>query len=277
MEIRRLHIPKATWLAGVGVALTWARQFTPLSDRVRLLLCFASWTVLTFSLAGWSCAHFETLRNFRHSPKGKSPMTLAIVALFGAGVMVLIWLLVAPLGGKSSTAIEEARSKPAPTPMQDAGRENNPKPRTLHDLFEHDFGELSARLPGSPETHYPGGPEKMEAFLLIDLNSNAKWMSFYIPPSAGTYEISKSLADSYKTSMDEISGRQRLNWIAMRSPGESASRRFGDAAFTGQIYIYHELEMEPRQVADLLDWYKAKGLTLQLRGQAYRATASAIK
>jgi len=187
----------------------------------------------------------------------------------GLGVFVLFPEVIRWVNSKEKTIA--ARNSPPP-PKPPLERKNSTQ--SLHDLFAHDFGDLSARLPGFFKTNYPGGPQEIEALLLIDLNSNAKWMSFYIPLSAGTYEISKSLADSYKSVMREISERQRLNGVAMRSPGDSSPRRFGDTAFTGQVYIYHEMEMEPRQVADLIDLYKARGLTLQLRSQAYRAMQS---
>jgi len=146
--------------------------------------------------------------------------------------------------------------------------------KSLHDLFLHDFGDLSARLPGYPETNYPGGPEKIEALLLIDLNTNAEWMSFYIPLSTGTYEISKSLSDSYRQILNDISKSQMLSAVSVRDPADVSSRRFSDVAFTGQIYIYHELEMEPDQIAGLVALYKSKGLILQLRSRTYQVMRS---
>ena len=91
-------------------------------------------------------------------------------------------------------------------------------------------------------------------------------MAYYLSLSAGTFAIIKSVADSYRTTMEEIGRRNFLDALAIRGPRDAASRRFGDAVFTGKIYFYYEMEMEPRQIADLLDLYRSRGLSLELRG-----------
>jgi hypothetical protein len=108
METRHWHIPKKAFavIANLGIGGVWA--LTPVSEWWRPLLLFAFWLLLVFSCTGWVCANFDIIRRFRHSPNGKHPMTIIVVALFGAVVSVGLWLLINPL----------AASKPTPEVLQ---------------------------------------------------------------------------------------------------------------------------------------------------------------
>jgi hypothetical protein len=71
-------------------------QLAPVPDRLRPWLLFASLGGLIFSSLGWICSHFSGIVKFRHCPRGRSSMAILIVALIGASISVILWLLIKP-------------------------------------------------------------------------------------------------------------------------------------------------------------------------------------
>jgi hypothetical protein len=105
-------VSKSTWGVVVSVAFTIVVSVTPISERWRSVIVFIAWLLLLFSSVGWLLAHVPYLRNIRTGPKGKNPMTLIVVGVFGAAVAIAMWLLIV---GKSTAPRQGVQTSPSPS------------------------------------------------------------------------------------------------------------------------------------------------------------------
>jgi hypothetical protein len=104
---------------------------------------------------------------------------------------------------------------------------------------------------------------QIDSTLYRDAASRTKFMAFYIPHSALTYNVCVGLADDFKKVMDDMSSN-----VVIRSKFGSSSSivEQNELVFSGRIFIFHEAELSLQQRASLDSLYKSKGLGVQFRG-----------
>ncbi len=96
-------------IPGIGLSLIW--YAVPVSENWRSILGFTGFALVVFGSIGWLCSHFDIIRRFRHSPKGKHPMTFLFVGVIGALISIGIWALV-----KTPDKKGESMGKQTPPP-----------------------------------------------------------------------------------------------------------------------------------------------------------------
>jgi hypothetical protein len=138
-------------------------------------------------------------------------------------------------------------------------------PPGLSDLFKEDFPSL-LRQDGETINVQNGSEYKFRSKIYFDFTSNTWFGGFYLPSSPASFDVAGDLADAQKKVFEDMMG---VLHARMKAPGDSSPTDTMDLKFSGRIYIYHEDEFTLRQIADLTDLYKSRGISLQLRGRDY--------
>jgi hypothetical protein len=103
----------------------------------------------------------------------------------------------------------------------------------------------------------------------IDTFARSSFISIYIPICKNPYEL-VSILPQYIPQL--LADMDKSVQIKTTSPGDTVPTTASETTFSGRVYVYYEGQFVPREVADLLDAYSAKGYSLQLRGQEYQTS-----
>jgi hypothetical protein len=137
--------------------------------------------------------------------------------------------------------------------------------KTNKELYNSDFPNY---IKNSTTLDVKGPAEDVVINVTSYFDSFAKsdFISFYIPKCKDPYAISKELADLVSPIVEN---NKNMPNVRVTVPGDTSPTSSTDSTFSGRVYIYYEDQFVPRQVADLLEVYTAKGYSLQLRGGDY--------
>lgn len=107
-------------------------------------------------------------------------------------------------------------------------------------------------------------PIKMQAY--FDFNGRSKFLGYLVPTSQTTYDTCVYLSAISQETFDDLEGAVS---VEAGFVGQRERRSLKDLRFSGQVVIYHEDNLTPRQAVDLSELYKSKDLDLVLRGPEY--------
>jgi hypothetical protein len=227
-------------LAGIGVSDPWI--FFP---------CFGgSWLAFI-----WLCILHEGKRLWR-----------SIVGIIITASLSLIgWRAYHAAQRNDSVLQVLLHSSISPTPQS----EQVARLQTVHDLFQNDFPSL---LKYDSETEFVDGKNntktKIKFRVYQDFEGRSKFVSFYIPSSASTFDACRLMADAIQGFLDEADKVK----IGSLSPGTSAYEWSKDLVFTKKVFVYYESDLTLEQQGQLDSLYKSKGFLIQFRGQGYATT-----
>jgi hypothetical protein len=138
------------------------------------------------------------------------------------------------------------------------------------------FDTASTRLLGvnKPLTlHSDTLPEvEIQARLHLDFDSNAKFLSFYIPTNPNPLRVMAAVLAQLATIVDSMKGVE----ISAGFPEETPTNSSG-LAFTGRVYFYSESDIPHADVQRLEEGACANGLSVRLRGKNFAAERSKME
>ena len=143
------------------------------------------------------------------------------------------------------------------------------KMQSLSDLYSADFSNYVNSEKDSLISNRAGNKVEIKLRVYFDVVSGALFVSYYVPQSANTYESCVGLASRVKEQISLIENQIGKSSVSL-SADSPMPIEFDELTFTGRVFIYHDTAMSPRQIADLVDLFKAQGLTLHLRGWEYQ-------
>jgi hypothetical protein len=144
---------------------------------------------------------------------------------------------------------------------------------TLRGYFDTDFKhDLSANH--SQVVRSVDGTLELEiiARLHYDFDSNAKYVSYYVPSTDRLSEVCCHLLSNLDTALS-IADRVR---VASGKIGEEMAKH-SDLQFTGRVFLYHDGVLSAEQCSALHSLATDRGISLRLRGPQYAAELSAIE
>jgi hypothetical protein len=184
----------------------------------------------------------------------------------------------------SQDAAERQNTKSTAAPTRAASQ----RP-TVNDLFMTDFPLLSSN--GKAEALSATSTNKavsIEFRVWYDLETNAKFVSIYVPFSPATFEVLKAVAEGHndilKSRIQSITApanpadatRMMLALrdgafvgITFKNPRDSSIVNPLDFISTGKIYLYYEYDLSLGQLGALEDLFQSKGLSPQFRNLDY--------
>lgn len=142
---------------------------------------------------------------------------------------------------------------------------------TLREYFDTDFQKVlnvADKLTISKATY------KIDIRIRVhqDFDSNTKYLSFYIPKSADSFQVLTDLINN----LDKILAIGDGVEVQCGLPGEKQISS-KDLLFSGKIFVYSESEIENGQLENLQTEAKQKGLYIQFRGQQFATKRSEIE
>lgn len=136
---------------------------------------------------------------------------------------------------------------------------------TVAELFKSDFpqffkisSEMTTKVGIAP-------PVNFTAQVYKDLEAQSMFLGIYIPASPFTFSACLGIAHDYEKILKEAENAV----IIYTRPGEHVPNTSRNLKFSGRIYIYHEQELSVREIADLVDIFKSRNLSVQFRGMSY--------
>ena len=205
--------------------------------------------------------------------------------------IITITLLGALVSAGAAIVFLPSKKSATESPMAAATATSTVKRVTIHDLFVTDFSLLSSN--GEAET-FPAASTGEKAVSTIefkvwyDLESNAKFVSIYVPFSPDTFETLKAVAEQYNdilrariqsitapanpadaTRMILAMRDSAFIGITFKNPGDSSTVNPLDFVSTGRIYLYYEYDLSLSQLGALENLFQSKGLSPQFRNWDY--------
>lgn len=196
----------------------------------------------------------------------------AKVIVFVASVLLLFSLL---------AVVPYKVRKASPTPSPDVAVPQNPDPflhfdaipadkLTLHDLFLHDFGdEINTDKIGGGwklRANKTGTPLHVTYFVILKMDSNSKYLQFFVPYTQDIYNVCVDLSKFYPRALQEAG---RFGIAGRGQVGDSTLNSSKQAVFTGRIFIYSEADLGSEELGKLTTLYRANDLQLQFRSNDY--------
>jgi len=136
----------------------------------------------------------------------------------------------------------------------------------LSDLYKEDFNNLLKAGVDVTATRADGKSYNFHTSVYFDFGAKVWFGGFYVPRSDFSYQLCQYLSEKYLEEMNRAKGSIL---VQMKDPGDSSATGSNEMIFSGRIYIYHEDRFDLKQMADLTELFKAKGVSLQLRGPDY--------
>ena len=163
----------------------------------------------------------------------------------------------------SDNKISEGVEWPLGGFQEEAPKQESSKIPNLHELFEKEFSR-KAKL-GSRGIPMKTGTTETKIFAneYLDFQANSKFLGFYIPESPYAYKICEDLSDKPEIIMKALEETR----VSGGYPVDFHQTPAQDLVFSNKIYIYHEDGFSHRQIADLEQLYKSKGLLVIFRGR----------
>lgn len=141
---------------------------------------------------------------------------------------------------------------------------------TLHDLFIHDFSREANtdKIGGGWKlvAKTTGTPLHVSYFVIQKMDSNSKYLQFFVPYTRDIYNVCVDLSKYYPQALQEAG---KLGIAGRGQVGDSALNRSKDLIFTGRIFVYSEADLGSEQLGKLTALYRANGLELQFRSSDY--------
>jgi len=138
-------------------------------------------------------------------------------------------------------------------------------PPTLHGLFSDEFtdgfkmsGEWSISTPTN------GVLAKGETKTVWDFDARVKYIAFFVPSCDHSYAASRALINQVDKEFES-----KQSQLVLQVHGFGTSTDLKDLVFSGRVFLYHADNFTLRQLADLVDLYRAKGMSLEFRGPEY--------
>ncbi|MBI3236318.1 MAG: hypothetical protein HYZ48_01205, partial [Chlamydiales bacterium] len=239
-------------------AFEWASAPTALSIALLLI----AWIIITIA--------FYRHNFFEDKAKLARQIGNVFCSIFVALVFIAGWLYLRPKPAQESRATS-TQAQPSPSTTKPD------RPKTLRELYESDFRSTSRpAIVGRPVTFtlkaHPQQPVNCDTKVIVDIETKTRIVAYYIPITAFTREICEVISDDYQnrlTEWDEYG-------IRLTPEGERPNelKRFKDAAFTGQIYVYHESLLYQPELDELSILYRKKALDPHFRGIDYAAATN---
>lgn len=142
---------------------------------------------------------------------------------------------------------------------------SNPKELSLYDLFLTDFPGVQ-RIGETWKIKKDKDSLKVSYFSVIDLEFQAKVLTFYIPNWRSMYDLCVFILDQIESK--KLTIPEAIN-MKQKAIGDSTISSSQEAKFSGRVFIYHETELSAEEIGDLTKLYKSKGLNVQFRGSSY--------
>jgi hypothetical protein len=167
---------------------------------------------------------------------------------------------------------------------------------TVHDLFAKDFSKLLAFSDTYAANFGYSGALKfanIECLVLLDIDSNSKFLALYVPNVDNAFELIRSLPGQCETFVGDQKKHVRLpdakKWagvqleitnmgpesakVVVRRPGEPSATTVANLMYSHVVYIYFDDSLSLDQLATIEGAFKANGLTVKLRGQDWATTS----
>ena len=138
----------------------------------------------------------------------------------------------------------------------------------LRDLFVHDFTDRlhGQKVGGDLEPVNSDDSTKIPYFIVLEEDSNSKYIEFYVPFNQNLLGVIRSLAFTVENGLDTIDD---LGVISKPRVGDSIDYDSRKSVFTRQVYIYSEADVNIDQLAELYQFFKSHNLQLQFRSNGY--------
>ena len=138
------------------------------------------------------------------------------------------------------------------------------QPRTIKEHFENDFPEYMKIGNVATATHADGSPPAVIPWsVYYDFPKQAKFISLFVPDCDTTFGDCKFLTEYIHEFLEKVEKDVSTSEL---SPGDSDPIESKDVRFTGRVYIYHEGNLTVSEKGKLSDFYKERGMSVQLRG-----------
>jgi len=141
---------------------------------------------------------------------------------------------------------------------------------TLRQYFDNDFPNLS--VDRSVRLRGPGFEEEISLKILMDFNSNTKYLSLYIPCNSSYLDICKRILRN----LDRLLAIDDRVEIKTGLPGERLISS-KNLAFSGRVFIYSENNASESEIDELDQFAKQQKLHIQYRGPEFAKERTAME
>lgn len=141
----------------------------------------------------------------------------------------------------------------------------NEQPPTLNDLFSSDFSntikvDVSRWGMLHNEVEVIQGPIK----IYLDFQANTKFIGFLVPRSEYSFTACKGLWEQVDPAFKNLEKNFHSKGGFMPHLTDMK-----DLTFSGRVFIYHEDLFDFRQLADIVDVFRAHNMSVDFRGPEY--------
>jgi hypothetical protein len=141
---------------------------------------------------------------------------------------------------------------------------------TMLDLFKTDFKQtLKLKSPFTVLVNGHQNPAWEQVYL--DHDALAWFVGYFVPHGSATEVLCRFFADHYQETYDRASKAYQVD---AGQAGQPELIKMTDLHFAGRVVIYYEDFLSARQIADIEDWYKARGLFVTMLGPDYLSSQS---
>lgn len=109
-----------------------------------------------------------------------------------------------------------------------------------------------------------GDVVRVKTQLYTDFAAKVKYVGFYIPASAKTYEACLQLVDAVESTIQSFQER-----VGVSAGYRGERNRLQELIFSGRVLLYHEEFLTIPQKAAIIGAYSAKHFDVQFRGPDY--------
>jgi hypothetical protein len=142
----------------------------------------------------------------------------------------------------------------------------NRQPKTLHDIFVTEYSNFSYVDGDHFMTFKDGSPTLRVGFrVYFDLDAQTRWVAYFVPGSANTYDVCKWFSTHYKDSFAAMDQKVLEKAAPGIRPVDSKNLQF-----SGSVILYHETKLFAKELDDLTTLYRKNHLTVQFRGPDYQ-------
>lgn len=203
----------------------------------------ASYTVIA-SVCVWSC--------LRHAVPHLGKIGKRLTAL---GVFGLVFIL-----GGIGTYKQYRREHPK---ISIARIEE--KRITLEELFKSDFPNVHKLTSTLDPTVFEDGERVVVTMqLYADFPAKIDYMGYYIPVTVKTPRVCIRLANSIKQNQQSLMKHVEAEMLFPSTPVS-----LKDLVFSGRVFIYHEYPMTIAEKAEIIQYFKSQGLSVEFLGIEY--------
>jgi len=142
---------------------------------------------------------------------------------------------------------------------------------TLREYYDTDFTRVLASG-RAVQWQHAGGAGQMLVNVHFDFDSNAKFLSCFLPTEACQQGVLTALVDQVDELLAIADGVQ----VQMGLPGELL-RRCDELHFAGRLFVYHEAEIETSVQDAIRTQALQRNIAIQLRGPSFATERSKIE